>query len=116
MPVDHRHYHEGTYKDMAKVYTFRPKTNKSHVFENLDAIEEEKRRRANFELNRSTLNQSYSMTHAQKVEMIKQRNKILDEQRAEKNPAIQKSEKEYEEECTFMPKTNMKKSVKSRYF
>ena len=56
MPVDHRHYHEGTYKDMAKVYTFRPKTNKSHVFENLDAIEEEKRRRANFELNRSTLN------------------------------------------------------------
>jgi hypothetical protein len=56
------------------------------------------------------------MTHAQKVEMIKQRNKKLDDQRAEKNPVIVKDQKEYEEECTFMPKTNMKKSVKSRYY
>jgi hypothetical protein len=34
----------------------------------------------------------------------------------EKNLKIQRDEKEYEEECTFMPKTNMKKSVKSKYF
>ena len=92
MPVDHRHYHEGTYKAMAKQYTFKPKLNKSNVFDNLEAIEETKKMRANFDLNRSNLDYSYSMTHTQKVEMIKQRNKQLDEQRAEKNPAIQRKE------------------------
>jgi hypothetical protein len=76
-------------------------------------IEEQKKLRANFEVSKSA---NYSLSHAQKVEMIKQRNRQLDEQRKEKNPVIKQDEKEYEEECTFMPKTNLKNSVKSKYF
>jgi hypothetical protein len=46
MPVDHRHYHEGTYKELSQQYTFKPQTNKSTVFDKLDVIEEQKKFRA----------------------------------------------------------------------
>ena len=61
LPTDSRNYSEDTYEFLSKNYTFKPVINKSTVFDNLQVVEEQKKFRQNFELNKSSGN--YSLTH-----------------------------------------------------